>query len=97
MSNQLTARQAGALLGYLENHLNALCEHYRVKGFRKDRADNALDELSGLRYGESGSGLSPVDAILILQFVTETGGFENAPVISQLNEMKKQRKAEATQ
>ncbi|APU00397.1 hypothetical protein [Aeromonas phage 3] len=97
MSGQLTASHAGVLLAYLENHLMELFEHYRVNGFRRDRADNALDELGGLLYGEIGSGLSPVDAILILSFITKAGTFDNAPVIDQLNEMKKQRKAEISQ
>lgn len=91
MTNQPTARQAAALLAYLENRFAALSEHYQRRGFREERADNALDELSGLRHMEPGSGLGPVDAILILSFITEMNEFDNAPVIAQLNEMKKQR------
>ncbi|APU01148.1 hypothetical protein [Aeromonas phage 32] len=91
MTNQLTARQAAALLAYLENRFSALMEHYERRGFKEDRADNALDELCGLRDSENGSGLSPVDATLILSFITEMNEFDNAPAIAQLNEIKKQR------
>lgn len=94
MSNQLTARQAAALLSYLENRFSALTDHYEARGFHWHQADNALDELCGLRDGESGSGFGPVDAILILSFIAEMDEFNNAEVIGVLNEMKKQRKSE---
>ncbi len=94
MNSQLTASQAASLLGYLESRFTALCEHYEDCGFTESRADAALDELSGLRYGEAGSSLSPVDAILILYFINESGNYDDATVIAKLKEMKKQRKSE---
>ncbi|MGL4505839.1 MAG: hypothetical protein ACRCUF_08900 [Aeromonas sobria] len=88
MSKQLTTAQAAILLDHLEDRFSALCEHYEAEGYREERADNALDELSGLRYMEPGSGLSPVDAVLILSFLTEVGDLPHPDIITTLEGMK---------
>ncbi|MGL4348995.1 MAG: hypothetical protein ACRDC7_19810 [Aeromonas veronii] len=67
--SQLSREQAGALLEYLDGHFEKLGEHYEEGGYSDDRADNALDELAGIRDGMRSSALSPVDAALMLGFV----------------------------
>lgn len=63
---QMCSEQAETLLDYLDRRLSTLATHYEENGYSEDRADNALDELTGIRDGVRGSALSPVDAALFL-------------------------------